>query len=155
MKTEKRLAELGITLPESSSPSAMYIPAKQLGTALFVSGNIPIVEGKLKYTGKVGQERTVEDAEEAARICIINILAAVKNHLGDLDRVANVVKLQGFVNSEASFTDQHLIINAASQLLYDVFGEAGRHARTALGTAHLPMNATVEIEAIFEIVEDK
>lgn len=154
MKIEKRLDELGITLPQQASPSAMYIPAKQLGNALFVSGHIPMVDGKLKYTGKVGQERTIEDAEDAARICIINILAAVKGHVGDLDRVANVVKLQGFVNSEASFTDQHLIINAASQLLYDVFGDAGRHARTALGTAHLPMDATVEIEAIFEITED-
>lgn len=131
----------------------MYIPVKQLGNALFVSGHIPIVNGELVYTGKVGSERTLEEAQDAAKICTINILAAVKDHLGDLDRVLNVVKLQGFVNSEVGFLEQHIVINAASQLLFDVFGEAGRHARTALGTAHLPLDATVEIEAIFEIEE--
>jgi enamine deaminase RidA (YjgF/YER057c/UK114 family) len=129
----------------------MYIPVKQLGNALFVSGQIPVINGELAYTGKVGSERTLEEAQEAAKICTINMLAAVKNYLGDLDRVVNVVKLQGFVNSEVGFLEQHIVINAASQLLYDVFGEAGRHARTSLGTYQLPLNATVEIEAIFEI----
>ncbi|MED4241114.1 RidA family protein [Priestia megaterium] len=154
MEAEKRIEELGITLPEQSKPSAMYIPVKQLGNALFISGQIPIVDGELVYKGKVGAERTVEEAKDAAKICTINMLSAVKQYLGDLNRVKNVTKLQGFVNSELGFTDQHLVINSASQLLYDVFGEAGRHARTALGTSHLPLNATVEIEAIFEIKEN-
>ncbi|SFE92654.1 RidA family protein [Trichococcus pasteurii] len=153
MKVEQKINQLGITLPEKSTPSAMYIPVKQLGNALFVSGHIPIVNGELVYTGKVGSERTLEEAQDAAKICTINILAAVKDYLGDLDRVLNVVKLQGFVNSEVGFLEQYIVINAASQLLFDVFGEAGRHARTALGTAHLPLDATVEIEAIFEIEE--
>lgn len=153
MKVEQKINQLGITLPEKSTPSAMYIPVKQLGNALFVSGHIPIVNGELVYTGKVGSERTLEEAQDAAKICTINILAAVKDHLGDLDRVLNVVKLQGFVNSEVGFLEQHIVIDAASRLLFDVFGEAGRHARTALGTAHLPLDATVEIEAIFEIDE--
>lgn len=153
MKVEQKINQLGIALPEKSTPSAMYIPVKQLGNALFVSGHIPIVNGELVYTGKVGSERTLEEAQDAAKICTINILAAVKDHLGDLDRVLNVVKLQGFVNSEVGFLEQHIVIDAASRLLFDVFGEAGRHARTALGTAHLPLDATVEIEAIFEIDE--
>jgi len=151
MRAEQRIKELGITLPEKSTPDAMYIPVKQLGNALFVSGQIPVVNGELVYTGKVGSERTLEEAQEAAKICTINMLAAVKNYLGDLDRVVNVVKIQGFVNSEVGFLEQHIVINAASQLLSDVFGEEGRHARTSLGTYQLPLNATVEIEAIFEI----
>lgn len=151
MQAEQIIKELGLILPENSTPKAMYIPVKQLGNALFVSGQIPFVDGELAYTGKVGGERTLEEAQEAAKICIMNMLAAVKDYLGDLDRVVEVVKLQGFVNSEVGFLEQHIVINAASQLLYDVFGNAGRHARTALGTNQLPMDATVEIEAIFEI----
>jgi enamine deaminase RidA (YjgF/YER057c/UK114 family) len=129
----------------------MYIPVKQLGKALYVSGQIPFVNGQLAYTGKVGKERTLQEAEDAARICALNILAAVRDYLGDLDKVANVVKIQAFVSSEVGFMQQHIVVNAASQLLYDIFGEAGRHARSAVGTNQLPLDATVEIEAIFEI----
>lgn len=151
MNAEKKLAALGISLPEQSEPKAMYIPVKQLGNALFISGQVPFQDGALLYTGKVGKELSLEQAQEAARCCVVNMLAAVKYYLGDLDKVKNVVKLQAFVSSETGFDQQHIVINAASELLYEVFGEAGRHARTAVAVNQLPMNAPVEIEAIFEV----
>ncbi|MCW6093171.1 RidA family protein [Clostridium sporogenes] len=155
MRIEQKIKELGIKLPELSTPNAMYVPVKQLGNALFVSGQAPLVNGEPAYTGKVGEERTLEEAEKAAKLCTINMLTAVKEYLGDLDRVVNVVKVQAFVNSTVGFTQQHIVVNAASQLLYDVFGDAGRHARTAVGTNQLPLDITVEIEAIFEIEANK
>lgn len=151
MNIERKIVELGIKLPEMSPPGAMYIPVKQIGNSLFVSGQVPFVNGVMLYPGHVGEEVTLEQAQEAARICIINMLAAVSYHLGNLDRVKNIVKLQAFVNSKTGFNQQHIVVNAASQLLYDIFGESGRHARTAVGTNQLPMDAPVEIEAIFEI----
>ncbi|HOY26194.1 MAG: RidA family protein [Thermotogaceae bacterium] len=153
MFIEKRIEELGIELPPSPLPGAMYVPVKRLGKALYISGQVPMKDGKPIYTGKVGSERSIEYAQEAARLCVINMLAAVREYLGDLDRVADIVKLQAFVNSETGFTNQHIVANAASQLLYDIFGEAGRHTRTAVGTNQLPMDFTVEIEAIIEIRE--
>ena len=129
----------------------MYIPVKKTGNLLYVSGQVPFVNGTLAYTGKVGAEVSLEEAEECARICIINMMAAVKDYLGDLDKVKNIVKVQAFVNSRTGFQEQHIVVNAASKLLYDVFGECGRHARTAVGTNQLPMDAPVEIEAIIEI----
>lgn len=151
MIIEKKIQELGIDLPISSPPGAMYVPVKQLGNALFVSGQIPTKNGKPLYTGKVGDTVTQEQAEACARQCVINMIAAVKDYLGNLDKVKNVVKLQAFVNSKIGFQNQHLVVNAASQLLFDVFGETGRHARTAVGTNQLPMDMPVEIEAIFEV----
>lgn len=151
MRIEKRIEDLGITLPEMSPPKAMYLPVKQLGSALFVSGQVPFENGELRFSGRVGGERTLEEGQAAARLCAVNMLAAVRAHLGDLDRVKNVVKVQAFVNSAADFDQQHIVVNAASQLLYDVFGECGRHARTAVAVPQLPMGASVEIEAIFEI----
>lgn len=152
MQIEKRIEVLGITLPPSSPPGAMYVPIKQLGNALFVSGQVPMREGEPKFTGKVGSGgRSVEYAQDAARMCIENMLAALKAYLGDLDRVKQVVKLQAFVSSEIGFDKQHIVVNAASQMLFDVFGESGRHARTAVGTNQLPMDVTVEIEGIFEV----
>ena len=151
MIIEKRIEELGIDLPAASPPGAMYVPVKQLGNALFVAGQVPFVNGELVVSGKVGDTVSREEAEEAARRCIINLLAALKNHLGDLDKVKNITKIQVFVNSRTGFQEQHLVANAASQLLFDVFGERGRHARTAVGTNQLPMDAPVEIEAIVEI----
>lgn len=130
MITEKRIEELGIELPLASPPGAMYIPVKQLGNALFVAGQVPFVDGKLLVSGKVGDTVSMEQAEEAARRCIINLMAALKDYLGDLDKVKNITKIQVFVNSKTGFMQQHLVANAASQLLYDVFGEKGRHART-------------------------
>lgn len=152
MNIEKRIASLGIKLPAQSAPKAMYIPVKQVGNALFVAGQIPVTEdGVLLYTGKVGSEVTLEQAQEAARLCIINMLSAVRAFTGDLEKIKNVVKVQAFVSSAVGFDQQHIVINAASQLLYDVFGEPGRHARTAVGTNQLPLDAPVEIEAIFEV----
>ena len=151
MVTEKRIEELGIELPLASPPGAMYVPVKQLGSALFVAGQVPFVNGKLEVSGKVGDTVSMEAAQEAARKCIINLMAALKDYLGDLDKVKNITKIQVFVNSKVGFMEQHIVANAASQLLYDVFGEKGRHARTAVGTNQLPMDAPVEIEAIVEI----
>ena len=147
---EEKIKELGYELPQMSPPKAMYIPVKQLGCALFVSGQIPSYKGKL-YVGKVGGEVSLEEAQEAARACILNALAALKDYLGDLDRIKNIVKVQAFVNSQTGFDQQPTVINAASQLLYDVLGEKGRHARTAVGTNQLPMDVSVEIELIAEI----
>lgn len=151
MNAEKKIEALGISLPGMSPPKAMYIPVRSLGNALFVSGQVPFENGELRYSGKVGGERTLEEGEEAARLCIVNLLAAVKAYLGDLDKVKNVVKVQAFVNSTPDFTQQHIVVNAASQLLFDVFGECGRHARTAVAVPVRPMDATVEIEAILEV----
>ena len=151
MKIENRIKELGIALPPSSPPGAMYVPVKQLGSALFVSGQVPMRAGKPLFTGKVGGERSIEYAQDAARMCIENMLAALRDYLGDLDKIKNVVKLQAFVSSAVGFDQQHIVVNAASQMLFDIFGEAGRHARTAVGTNQLPMDVTVEIEGIFEI----
>ena len=151
MNIEKRLAELGITLPDSSPPKAMYIPVKQTGNLLFVAGQIPVKDGVMLHPGHVGEEVTLEQAQEAAAQCIVNMLSALRVYLGDLDKVKNVIKVQAFVSSKTGFNQQHIVVNTASQLLYDVFGEAGRHARTAVGVNQLPMDAPVEIEAIIEI----
>lgn len=154
MLAEKRLEELGIALPEDSEAKAMYIPVKQSGRLLFVSGQIPVKGPEMPYRGRVGAELSVEKAQEAARLCVINMLAAVRRHTGDLDRVSGVVKLQAFVSSAPGFDRQHIVANAASQLLFDVFGERGRHTRTAVGTSQLPLDMPVEIEAIFELEEE-
>lgn len=150
MNAEIKLKQLGIELPPSSPPGAMYVPVKQTGNVLYVSGQVPMKAGKPIYTGKVGSQRSIEYGQEAARLCVVNMLAALKDYLGDLDKVKSVVKLLAFVNSETGFDQQHIVINAASELLYEVFGEAGRHARSAVGTNQLPMDVTVEIEAIIE-----
>ena len=155
MNIENRLKELGIQIPPSSPPGAVYVPVKQAGNVLYVSGQVPMSEGKPVFTGKVGQERCLEYAQDAARLCIKNMLAALKAYLGDLDRISSVVKLMAFVSSETGFDKQHLVINAASQMLVDIFGqEIGGHARSAVGTNQLPLDFTVEIEGIFEIRKD-
>lgn len=151
MKIEERIKELGIDLPNAAKPAAMYVPVKQVGNLLFVSGQIPVVDGTLAYTGKAGADKTLEEATEAAKICAINIISAVKGYVEDLDKVKNIVKITAFVASETGFDKQHLVANGASQLLFDVFGEAGRHTRSAVSVNQLPMNALVEVEAIIEI----
>lgn len=153
MKIEQRIKELGIELPPASPPGALYIPVKQVGQVLYVSGQVPMVNGVPVYTGKVGNERSISYAQDAARLCIVNMLAALSHYTGDLDKVKGCLKLLAFVSSEVGFDEQHIVINAASQLLFDVFGEEGRHARSAVGTNQLPMNVTVEIEGIFELRE--
>lgn len=154
MKIENRLKELNIEIPPSSPPGALYAPVKQVGNVLYVSGQVPMLAGKPQFTGKVGSERSIEYAQDAARLCIKNMLAALKTYTGDLDRIKSVVKLLAFVSSEVGFDRQHLVINAASQMLIDVFGPEGAHARSAVGVNQLPMDVTVEIEGIFELGKD-
>ncbi|ADG83103.1 endoribonuclease L-PSP [Thermincola ferriacetica] len=151
MSAEQRLQELGIVLPAAPVPVANYVPAVRTGNLLYVSGQACVVDGEMKYTGKVGKELTLEQGYEAARIAAINTLAIVKQELGSLDRVKRVVKLLGFVASDLNFFEQPKVINGASDFFAEIFGDSGRHARSALGTNVLPFNTPVEIEVIFEI----
>jgi enamine deaminase RidA (YjgF/YER057c/UK114 family) len=145
-KVESKLAELGLVLPEVVPPLASYVPAVQSGEYVFTSGQLPMVAGKLGLTGKVGAEVTPEEAKQQARICALNALAAVKSVIGDLDRIERVVKVVGFVASAPDFTGQPGVVNGASELLGEVLGEAGVHARSAVGVAVLPLDAPVEVE---------
>ena len=147
---EKRLTELSIDLPECPAPKAMYVPVVQTGVLCFVSGQLPSKNGIL-LKGKVGDTVSEDEAVAGARDGIINALAALKYHLGDLDRITRIVKLQAFVSSAVGFDRQHIVANGASQLLFDIFGENGRHARTAVGVNQLPLDAAVEIEMIVEV----
>ncbi|WP_328914366.1 MULTISPECIES: RidA family protein [unclassified Streptomyces] len=148
---ESRLAELGLTLPEVVPPLAAYQPAVRSGAYVYTSGQLPIVDGKLAETGKVGAEVDPERAKELARICALNALAAVKSVVGDLDRIARVVKVVGFVASDPGFTGQPAVVNGASELLGEVLGEKGVHARSAVGVAVLPLDAPVEVELQVEL----
>ena len=151
-KIDKRLAELGIALPEPASPVGSYVPYVNVGALVFISGQLPRAEGKLAFTGKVGRDVTVENGQAAARVCALNLLAHLKVACaGNLDRVVRCVRMSGFVNSDPEFKDHPQVVNGASDLMHEVFGESGRHARTAVGVAALPANAAVEVEAIFEI----
>ncbi len=151
-KVEQRLQITGVTIPDAPSPAANYLPFTQTGNLIFVSGQVPFVNGKLEITGTVGENASVEDAQGQAKICAINLLAQLKIACsGDLDRVVKVVKLGAFVASTNTFFDQPLVVNAASDLMVEAFGEAGRHARFAVGTNALPLNCLVEIDGIFEI----
>ena len=146
-----RLAELGLTLPKVVPPLAAYVPAVQTGNYVYVSGQLPMVEGKLPQTGKVGAEVSTEQATELARLCALNGLAAIEALVG-LGRVVKIVKLTGFVASAPGFTGQPAVINGASNLFGDVFGEQGRHARSAVGVSELPLDSPVEVEIIAEVV---
>lgn len=150
MSASERLAELGLTLPAVSAPVAAYVPTARTGNLVFTSGQLPFVDGALPRTGRVGAEVSAEDAMADARQCALNALAAVDAEVG-LDNVIRVVKVVGFVASAAGFTGQPGVINGASGLLGDVFGEAGRHARSAVGVAELPLGAPVEVELIVEV----
>ncbi|RTE05611.1 RidA family protein [Paenibacillus whitsoniae] len=152
-KIEQRLQELGITLPPSPEPRFTYIPCNQTGNLLYLSGQDCRINGELMYEGKLGREVTIEQGQAAARQTIINCLAVMKGYLGDLDRVVKIVKLLGFVNSTPGFGDQPYVMNGASDLLVSVFGESGKHARSAIGTSDLPFHTPVEIELIVEIRE--
>jgi len=148
---EQRLAGLGVKLPEAPAPAANYIPFVQVGEVLFVSGQISMAEGAL-ITGRLGETMTVEEGQLAARTCAINLLAQVRAACGgDLDRLVRVVRLGGFVNCTPDFTDQPKVINGASDFLAEAVGEAGLHARTAVGVPALPMGVAVEIDGIFQI----
>lgn len=151
-RTEARLAELGLTLPDPSVPVANYIPYTASGTTLYVSGQIPRKGGAIWPVGRCGDNVSVEDATEAARLCFLSILAHAKHAAGgDLDRVARVLRITGYVASAPGFRDQPRVINGASDCAVDVFGDAGRHARSAVGVAELPGGAAVEVEAILEL----
>jgi enamine deaminase RidA (YjgF/YER057c/UK114 family) len=145
-----RLAELGLTLPQVVPPLAAYVPAVQSGNHVYVSGQLPMVQGELPRTGKVGADVTAEQGAELARICALNALAAIDALVG-LGRITKIVKVTGFVASAEGFTGQPAVINGASQLFGDVLGELGRHARSAVGVAELPLGAPVEVEVIAEI----
>lgn len=144
---ERRLAELGIVLPEAVVPAFQYVPVTVFDRLVFVSGQLPR-QGEALVTGKVGSEVTVEHAREAARLCVIQALAVMKQALGSLDRLERILKLTGFVASAPQFNLQPKVIDAASELLVEVFGDGGRHARSAVGVAELPRNVSVEIELI-------
>jgi enamine deaminase RidA (YjgF/YER057c/UK114 family) len=149
---EENLTRLGITLPPTPSPSANYVPARRQGNQIYISGQVPSEGGKDKFTGKLGSTFTVEEGQAAARLCAINILAQLKQALnGDLGQVVGVIRLGGFVNAEPDFVDHPKVINGASDLMVEVFGEAGRHARAAVGVYSLPRNVPVEIDAIVEV----
>jgi enamine deaminase RidA (YjgF/YER057c/UK114 family) len=146
----ERLAELGLELPPVTPPVAAYVPAVQTGSHVYVSGQVPVVDGELLAAGKVGAEVNSDEAKELARRCALNALAAVDALVG-LDRVTRVVKVVGFVASASGFTGQPAVINGASELFGEVFGPAGQHARSAVGVAELPLGAPVEVEVIFEV----
>jgi len=147
---EARLAELGLVLPEVATPVAAYVPAVVTGNLVYTAGQLPIVDGALVATGKVGAELSVEDAAALARICALNALAAANSAMGSLDRVTRVVKAVVFVASTPDFTQQALVGNGASELFMEIFGEAGQHARSAVGVVVLPRDAPVEVELILE-----
>ncbi len=150
-RIELKLKELGIELPEPAKPVAAYIPAKQSGKLVFTAGQLPMVKGELISIGLLGQDVEVEDANKAARVCTLNALAAIKGVIGDLDRIKQIVRVVGYVASVPTFTQQPAVVNGASELLLEIFGEAGKHARSAVGMAVLPLNASVEIELTVEV----
>ena len=148
---EERLAALGLTLPPVAAPVAAYVPAVRSGPYVNTAGQLPLADGKLPRTGKVGAQVSVDEAAGLARTCALNALAAVASVAGGLSAVTRIVKVTGFVASDPSFTGQPLVVNGASELLLEVFGEAGRHARSAVGVAVLPLDAPVEVELIAEV----
>lgn len=148
MKVEEKLKELGIQLPEVAKPVAAYVPAVVAGKWVYISGQLPFRQGKLEKIGKAGKDATLDEAYAEARQCAVNCIAALKSAAGDLDNVERIVKVTGFVASASGFNDQPKVINGASELFTEVFGEAGKHARVAVGIAELPMNAVVEVEMV-------
>ncbi|HTH15601.1 MAG TPA: RidA family protein [Magnetospirillum sp.] len=150
MGVEQRLKDLGITLPVPAAAVANYVPFVITGNLVFVSGQLPLENGKPAVVGKLGTDVTIEDGTRAARLCGLGLLAQAKAALGDLDRVTRLVRLTAFVASAPSFTDQPKVVNGCSDLMVDVLGEAGRHARVAVGAPSLPLNVAVEIEGVFE-----
>lgn len=148
---EKRLGDLGVTLPVAAAPAANYVPYCRSGNLLFNAGQLPLREGKLQASGLLGREVDTASGKEAAKYCAINILAQAKAALGDLEKIRRLVKITVFVASAPDFVEQHLVANGASDFLVAVLGDRGKHARSAVGAASLPLNAAVEIEAIFEV----
>ncbi len=149
---EENIKNLGLNIPDLPKALANYVPYKIIGKTIYISGQAPVQNGELIYKGKVGSDITVEDGIEAAKLCVINIIAAVKKGLdGDWDKLDSFVKLTGYVNCQDNFTDQPQVINGASDMLVDIFGEQGRHARVAVGSNALPLGIAVEIDAIVQL----
>lgn len=151
MTIEQKLTDLGLSLPAASTPQATYVPYKQVGDILYISGQLPFIDGALETTGLLGANVSIEQGQHAARHCLLNILAQAKAALGSLDNIAEVVKLGAFVASTADFTAQPTVVNGASDLLVELMGEPGKHARFAVGAAALPLNTPVEIEAVIRV----
>ena len=147
----QRLSQLGIKLPNTAVPAGSYVPYVLEKNLLWISGQVPFWNGKVKYRGKVSSEVSMDDAIMAARLCGLNILAQIKTALRDLNRVEQMIKLSGFVNSSSDFTDHPIVINGASDLMVDVFGEVGRHTRVAVGASSLPLNSTTEVDALVRV----
>jgi enamine deaminase RidA (YjgF/YER057c/UK114 family) len=151
-RIEVRLKELNIELPTPTVPAANYLPHKKVGPFVYIAGQVPTANGKDQYVGKLGGNVTLEQGQAAARLCALNIVAQLKNALdGNLDRVMGCVRLGGFVNTTSDFGDHPKVINGASDLMVEIFGDAGRHSRTAVGCVSLPRNVAVEVDAIFEV----
>jgi enamine deaminase RidA (YjgF/YER057c/UK114 family) len=148
---EMKLNQLGLNLPDAPKPVAAYIPAKQTGNLVFTAGQLPMVSGELISKGLLGQDVEIDEANKAAKICTLNALAAIKGVIGDLDRIKQIVRVVGYVASIPTFTQQPAVVNGASELLLEIFGENGKHARSAVGMAVLPLNASVEIELTVEV----
>ncbi|MDE1826973.1 MAG: RidA family protein [Thaumarchaeota archaeon] len=148
---EEKLALLNISLPTPPKPAGSYIPVVRTGNLVFVSGQIPVKDGKVEFQGKVPTNVPIEVAQQAAKLCIINVLAQLKAEIGTLDKISRIVRVSGFVNSAQDFVEQSKIINTASDLLFEIFGEKGKHSRIAVGVASLPLNSTVEIDLVAEV----
>jgi len=149
---EEKLKSLNIVLPNPPKPAGAYIPVVKSGNTVYVSGQIPIEDGTVAFKGKVPSVQSLEQAQKAAKLCVINALAQLKSELGSLDKISKILRVSGFVNSEPDFTEQPKVINEASDLLFEIFGEKGKHSRIAVGVASLPLGATVEIDMIVEII---
>jgi enamine deaminase RidA (YjgF/YER057c/UK114 family) len=154
MSPEDKLKELGIELPEAPTPLGSYVPVLRTGNLVFLSGILPLRQGTLSRLGKVGKDISLDEAKEEARIATINALSVLKAHIGSLDNVKRCVKITGYVASEPDFTEQPKVLNAASDLLFEIFGERGRHVRAAVGVNVLPLNSPLEIEFIFEVLSN-
>lgn len=151
MNIENKLEELGITIPVTSVPLGSYVPCTQTGNLLFLSGILPLREGKLVRTGRVGESVTLLEAQEEARQIVLNALSIIRNHLGSLDKIKKCIRLNGYIASADNFTEQPKVLNAASDLLVEILGESGKHTRTAIGVYVLPLNSPLEIDFIFEV----
>lgn len=151
MKIEEKIVELGLSLPEPLKPVGSYIPVSISGNMLYTSGVLPFESGKLNYRGRFVSDFSIEKGRAIAEICVLNALAVIKDSIGDFDRIKKIVRLSGFIRSDKDFTDQPKVLNGASDLLVKIFGEQGRHARSAIGVSELPLGSPVEIEIIAEI----
>jgi len=147
---EEKIKSLGIQLPDPPTPAGSYIPVVKTGNLLFISGQIPMDNGKVVFTGKVSDDN-IEIAQKSARMCAINILAQIKREVGNLDKVTKIIRLSGFVNSSLEFTQHPKVINAASDLIFEIFGDKGKHSRIAVGVTSLPLGSMTEIDAIVEV----